>query len=102
MWRDLEKSYVEEAWFNSKQKKDFMEKIGIINRDYRACKRAVKFFDLKDEDFGANLKSEMRKPRKDLIGQVFGDLEVLSINEEKSKLYNRTYYNCMCNRCKKK
>lgn len=100
MWRDYPKDYVEEAWKNSKRKIDFMEKIDITNRDYRACKRAVKFFDLKDEDFGANLKSEMRKPKKDLIGQIFGDLEVLSINEEKSKLYNRTYYNCMCNRCK--
>ena len=52
MWRDLEKSYVEEAWFNSKQKKDFMEKIGIINRDYRAAARAIKYFQLKTEDFG--------------------------------------------------
>lgn len=100
MWRDYPKDYVEETWKNSKRKIDFMEKIDITNRDYRACKRAVKFFDLKDEDFGANLKSEMRKPKKDLIGQIFGDLEVLSINEEKSKLYNRTYYNCICNRCK--
>lgn len=101
MWKDYSKEYVEDAWKNSKRKIDFMEKIDITNRDYRACKRAINFFDLKDEDFGANLKSEMRKPKKDLIGQVFGDLEVLSINEEKSKLYNRTYYNCMCNRCKK-
>ena len=61
------------------------KKIDITNRDYRACKRAVKFFDLKDEEFGTNLKSEMRKPKKDLIGQIFGNLEVLSINEEKSK-----------------
>ena len=50
MWRDYPKDYVEEAWKNSKRKIDFMEKIDITNRDYRACKRAVKFFDLKDED----------------------------------------------------
>lgn len=101
MWRDLEKSYVEEAWFNSKQKKDFMEKIGIINKDYRAAARAIKYFQLKAEDFGKNLFQEIRTPNRQVIGETFGDIKVISLNEPQSKLYHRTYYNCICKRCGK-
>ena len=99
MWKDLDKSYVEEAWFNSKQKKDFMEKIGIINRDYRAAARAIKYFQLKAEDFGKNLFQEIRTPNRKVIGETFGDIKVISLNEPQSKLHHRTYYNCICERC---
>ena len=33
---------------------------------------------------------------KDLIGQKFGKLTVISLNEEKSKKSNIAYWNCMC------
>lgn len=52
MWKDLDKEYVQYSWENSKRKIDFMRKINITNRDYRACERAIKFFNLNIEDFG--------------------------------------------------
>ena len=33
---------------------------------------------------------------KDLIGQKFGKLTVISLDEEKSKKANIAYWNCMC------
>ena len=41
MWKDYPKEYVEKAWKNSKKKIDFMKKIGIVNKDYKACERAI-------------------------------------------------------------
>lgn len=103
MWKNNSQEYAETAWKNAKTKKDFMKKIGITNCDYRACKRAIIYFQLKDEDFGSDLlklnKETTRKPIKEIIGKFFGELEVVSLNEEKSKQYQRTYYNCFCHKC---
>lgn len=52
MWKNFDKEYVQYSWENSKRKIDFMKKINITNRDYRACDRAIKFFNLSIEDFG--------------------------------------------------
>lgn len=102
MWKDYSQEYIEEAWKNSKKKIDFMKKIGIINRDYRACERAIQFFHLNEVDLGSELKLEnkLKKPRKNIIGSTFGSLHVVSLNIDKSELYHRTYYNCFCDCCK--
>ena len=52
---DLNPKEVEKLWRNASCKKDFMEAIGILNKDYRALKRALKFYNLKEEDMGINL-----------------------------------------------
>jgi hypothetical protein len=103
MWKELDEAYVKQSFFNSKTKKEFMEKIGIHNRDYRACKRAIRFFKIEEEKLGCELcssgESKNRKIKKDIIGEKFGKVEVISINTEKTQLHNRTYYNCLCHEC---
>lgn len=99
MWKDLDKEYVQYSWENSKRKIDFMRKINITNRDYRACERAIKFFNLSIEDFGKQLRTASTVDRKKLSGKFFGELEVLCVNEKKSSLYQRTYYDCYCHKC---
>lgn len=92
---------LEEIWFNVKTKKDFMEQVGIMNRDYRACDRLLKKFNINKEDIGKNLvnSSKKIKPVNNLIGQKFGQIEVVEIDTKKSQKYNRTYYKCYCNIC---
>lgn len=99
MWKDYSQDYVLEAWKNSKKKIEFMKKIDINNKDYRACKRAEKFFQLNEEDFGSSLYVQLRRPNRDVIGKKFGKIEVISINEPKSLRHHRTYYNCLCHEC---
>lgn len=88
MWKELDKVYVEQSFFNSKTKKEFMEKIGIFNRDYRAYKRAIKFFKIEEEKLGcelySNSETKNRKIKKDIIGEKFGKIEVISVNTEKN------------------
>lgn len=99
MWKNFDKEYVQYSWENSKRKIDFMKKINITNRDYRACDRAIKFFNLSIEDFGKQLRTASVIDRKKLSGKFFGELEVLHVNEKKSSLYKRTYYDCYCHKC---
>ena len=67
MWKDLDKEYVQYSWENSKRKIDFMRKINITNRDYRACERAIKFFNLSIEDFGKQLRTASTVDRKNYL-----------------------------------
>ena len=98
---DLNPKEVEKLWRNASCKKDFMEAIGILNKDYRALKRALKFYNLKEEDMGINLQSNYhtRKLINDKTGKFFGDLEVISLDEKISALRKRPYYKCFCHKC---
>ena len=98
---DLNPEEVKQLWYNASCKKDFMEQIGITNRDYRALKRVLKFYNINESDLGLNLVNDYKPGtlRNDKTGQFFGSVEVLKINEKESALRKRPYYECYCHKC---
>lgn len=52
---DYDPKEVKQWWLNTPDKISFMRKIGILNRDYRALKRAMAYYNLSLEEMGDNL-----------------------------------------------
>lgn len=94
-WEQLSEEEIRQAYENSTNLTQFSQQLG-----YREG-RSKKFFEKLFTKYNLDAEKFNYHAGKDITGQIFGYLEALEIDWEKTKETHRRYWKCLCHGCNK-
>lgn len=94
LWKNFSKEEILKYAYESNSFSNFLSKLGYARPNLRLKNSIYKEYpELKNFFEEKELQKELEK---DLTGQIFGHLQVLEKDEERTKLTHKTFWKCKC------